>query len=67
VPELRLHGAHLDFALKHIEKFGDTDIFPVPFEFEVIRRQWDQLIKPDLLSRDLTNNQATTSYPEPKA
>lgn len=30
----------LDWALTHIEKFGDTDIFPVPFEFQAIRHCW---------------------------
>lgn len=54
MPQLRLQDVHLDFALKHILKFGDTDIFPVPFEFEIIRQQWDALIKPDLLSRDVS-------------
>ena len=54
MPELRLKDTHLDFALKHIEKFGDTDIFPVPFEYAIIRQQWESLIKPDLLSRDVT-------------
>lgn len=54
MPQLRLQDAHLDFALKHIEKFGDTDIFPVPFEFGIIRQHWNTLIKPDLLSRDVT-------------
>jgi len=54
VPALRLQDEHLEFALKHVEKFGDTDIFPVPFEFEIIREQWEALVKPDLLSRDVT-------------
>lgn len=31
----------LDWALKHIENYGDTDIFPVPFEYEAIRYIWD--------------------------
>lgn len=42
----------LDFALKHIECFGDTDIFPIPFEYLAIRHGWDKfkdyLIKQDL-------------------
>lgn len=33
----------LDWALTHVMKFGDTDIFPVPFEFECIKAQWNSL------------------------
>jgi len=33
-------SAALDWALTHIEAFGDTDIFPVPFEYAAIRDQW---------------------------
>jgi len=38
-----LSSASLDWALTHIEKFGDTDIFPVPFEFRAIRHCWGWL------------------------
>lgn len=30
----------LDEALAHIERWGDTDIFPVPFEYQAIRYSW---------------------------
>lgn len=33
----------LDWALTHIEKFGDTDIFPVDFEFRAMRHCWTWL------------------------
>ncbi|WP_096186862.1 RNA-directed DNA polymerase [Evansella halocellulosilytica] len=39
---LKLQGSSLDWALKHIENFGDTNIFPVPFEYEAIRYIWDE-------------------------
>lgn len=38
---LRIQPASLDWALKHIETLGDTDIFPVPFEFQAIREWWN--------------------------
>ncbi|WP_028390714.1 RNA-directed DNA polymerase [Bacillus cihuensis] len=38
---LKLRTESLEWALKHIENYGDTDIFPVPFEYEAIRYLWD--------------------------
>ncbi|WP_047152492.1 RNA-directed DNA polymerase [Aneurinibacillus tyrosinisolvens] len=43
---LKLQESSLDKALIHIEKFGDTDIFPVPFEFQAIRQFWETDIRP---------------------
>lgn len=31
----------LDWAAEHIRRHGDTDIFPVPFEYDVLWEQWD--------------------------
>ncbi len=45
---LTLSRPSLDWALKQAERFGDTDIFPLPFEFSAIRHEWDRLA--DLLS-----------------
>ena len=46
---LTLSRPSLDWALKQAERlFGDTDIFPMPFEFSAIRHDWDRLA--DLLS-----------------
>ena len=45
---LTLSSSSLDWALKQAERFGDTDIFPMPFEFSAIRHDWDRLV--DLLS-----------------
>jgi hypothetical protein len=38
-----LSPAALDWALTHINRFGDTDILPVPFEFEAIAHAWTVL------------------------
>lgn len=44
----------LDWARAHITKFGDTDVFPVPFEFESLWSNWvtarDALAAQDLSS-----------------
>lgn len=42
----------LDWALTHVKRFGDTDIFPVPFEYAAIEFDWDT-IKQHLSSADL--------------
>lgn len=38
---LNLKPKSLDWTLKHVEKFGDTDIFPLPFEYLAIRECWE--------------------------
>src|SRR5271165_1807648 len=48
-----LSSGSLEWALTHISKFGDTDIFPVPFEFKSIRHGWNR-IKSELEKSDLT-------------
>jgi hypothetical protein len=42
----------LEWASRHVERFGDTDIFPVPFEFDAIRASWLD-IKNELASINL--------------
>src|SRR6202030_161477 len=32
--------ASFDWALAHIQKYGDTDLFPVPFEYDAIKGLW---------------------------
>lgn len=49
---LHVSSDSLDWALAHIQKFGDTDIFPVPFEYSAIEFDWDT-IKDHLSSTDL--------------
>jgi len=35
----------IDWAITHIRRFGDTDIFPIPFEYEAIKHSWPALKK----------------------
>lgn len=48
----RLSSSSLDWALAHTGRFGDTDIFPVPFEFEAIRACWP-FLRGELETTDL--------------
>lgn len=50
---LKLAEKSLDWAMLHIENYGDTDIFPIPFEFEAIRNRWNQDIRPWLRGQDI--------------
>ena len=49
---LRLQEQSLDWALAHVLRYGDTDIFPVPFEFQAIQFDWTN-IKAHLLGQDI--------------
>lgn len=40
---LNLSRASLDWALNHVLRHGDTDIFPPLFEFKAINSQWDDV------------------------
>jgi hypothetical protein len=42
----------LDWALKHIDKYGDTNIFPRPFEIDAIKANWSA-VKTELSHVDL--------------
>ena len=48
-----LQSDSLAWALAHVKKFGDTDIFPVPFEYEAIAHDWNS-VRAFLLGVDLT-------------
>lgn len=37
---LRLQQDSLDWALAHVLRYGDTDVFPVPFEYAAIEHDW---------------------------
>ncbi len=52
----QLSQTSVDWANAHISRFGDTDIFPVPFEFDAIRHCWTT-IRHDLASLDLREYQ----------
>ncbi len=49
---LRLQTASLDWALAHVRRFGDTDVFPVPFEYEALSHDW-QNVGPNLAGADV--------------
>lgn len=34
----------LDWALRHVYRHGDTDVFPVPFEYRALTDQWSSLL-----------------------
>lgn len=38
-----LKSESIDWALTHIRRYGDTDLFPVPFEYEAITHSWQSL------------------------
>lgn len=40
---LTLQPQSLDWALAHAMRYGDTDVFPVPFEYDAIRHDWDEV------------------------
>jgi len=49
----QLKPESLKWALTHILRFGDTDLFPVPFEYGAIEHGWDSL-QGELTSIDLS-------------
>ncbi|NOQ21356.1 MAG: hypothetical protein GQ565_01725 [Candidatus Aegiribacteria sp.] len=38
-----LRNESIEWAVTHIRRYGDTDIFPVPFEYEAIKHSWINL------------------------
>jgi hypothetical protein len=42
---MELKKASLNWALKHVRKEGDTDLFPQPFEFDVIKKYWPSVLR----------------------
>lgn len=49
---LTIQEPSLDWALNHALRFGDTDVFPTPFEYEAIQHDWDN-IKQFILNQNL--------------
>lgn len=49
-----LHKDSLEWALKHLERYGDSDFFPKSFEFAAIRHCWSDIL-PRLLNVDLSS------------
>ncbi|MBL7129624.1 MAG: RNA-directed DNA polymerase [Ignavibacteria bacterium] len=52
---LKLKQNSLDWALTHIERYGDTNIFPRPFEYKAISENWVTDLKPFLMNSDILN------------
>jgi hypothetical protein len=42
MPDL-FQSESLSWALTHVQRFGDTDIFPIPFEYEAIAHNWNSI------------------------
>jgi Reverse transcriptase (RNA-dependent DNA polymerase) len=49
---LRINPASLDWALAHARKYGDTDVFPLPFEYDAIHHNWAE-VRSYLSSQDV--------------
>ncbi len=49
---LQLRDDSLEWALAHVIRFGDTDVFPVPFEYAAIGHDWAN-VKAHLASADV--------------
>jgi len=49
---LTLQARSIIWSLNHALEFGDTDVFPPPFEFEALRHYWDS-IQTDLVGRNV--------------
>lgn len=49
---LLLQSDSLDWALAHVLRYGDTDVFPVPFEYKAIEHDWVN-IKASLAGADV--------------
>ncbi len=49
---LKLQNDSLEWALQHALKLGDTDVFPLPFEFYAIEYNWTE-VKQNLLSENI--------------
>ncbi|HAZ13264.1 MAG: hypothetical protein A2X86_00450 [Bdellovibrionales bacterium GWA2_49_15] len=56
-----LSAASLEWAMNHITKFGDTDIFPVPFEYIAIKNRWVS-IKQHLETLDFAEYQPKNTF-----
>lgn len=51
---LNLSPASLDWALAHVKKEGDTDVFPRPFEIDAISDDWSE-VREHLEKQDIHN------------
>ncbi|MGL4401369.1 MAG: hypothetical protein ACRCXD_16005, partial [Luteolibacter sp.] len=51
-----LPESSITWAIKHLDKFGDTDIFPIPVEFRALSKNASHVAK-ELSQRDLAKHQ----------
>jgi hypothetical protein len=40
---IKLKATTLDWALAHVKRFGDTDVLPIPFEYNAIEHSWSDI------------------------
>ncbi|MCQ3812239.1 MAG: RNA-directed DNA polymerase [Acidimicrobiia bacterium] len=40
---VKVQDASLEWAIKHVMRFGDTDVFPLPFEYGAIQEDWGDI------------------------
>lgn len=52
---LKLKEASLNWSIQHINKYGDSYVYPQPFEFDAINANWEE-VKSHLLSIDVFSN-----------
>jgi hypothetical protein len=50
----KLKSSSLDWAIENIARYGDTDIFPTPFEYSVIKNDWINFRDNHFLKIDLS-------------
>ncbi|MYB36326.1 MAG: hypothetical protein F4Y26_02830 [Gammaproteobacteria bacterium] len=64
----RVSRDSLDWAISHVARHGDTDIFPVPFEYGALSEEWPEILQ-RLTSRrfDTMPARAPLILPVPKA
>src|SRR5450432_1059580 len=55
VPMDVLAPASLEWALSHLSKYGDTDLFPRAFEIDAVKADWSS-VKPVLQAIDLSQH-----------
>jgi hypothetical protein len=51
---LKLKPASLDWALAHVNRFDDTSMLPVPFEYSAIEHNWSD-VRSYLSEQDILN------------
>ncbi len=49
---LTVQEPSLDWALRHALAYGDTDVFPIPFEYRAIQHDWDN-VRPYLAAQNV--------------